>query len=397
MGLTVQTNMAALRATHVLGRTSGALDTSLRRLSSGYRINGAADDAAGLGISEGLRAQIGGMKQAMRNAQDGISVVQTADGALGQSTALLDRMRDLAVQGANDGVLDADAKQAIQKEMSQLKAELDHIAGTTAFNGTRLLDGKYLGVFQVGAAVGETLSIAIGRPGQDMGSGGLGLSTIDVTTSVNVPTTVTPAVSDQPGPPDAARMTLAGDYVGTGFENTFRSLDGTITYNGKTFDLGSVDYSGAVTSTQYLTALGTAAAAALGTSPAAFLGTATGLKFTGDVPAAGSTDADAALLTPQYTGKSGASAAIPLIDKAISTISTNRADLGAFEKRLEHTVNRLGVAVANTTASDSRIRDSDMAGEVANLSRQQVLNQAGSAMLAQANQSTRSMLQLLGA
>jgi len=397
MGLSVITNVAALAATHSLARTSAAMDTSLERLSSGYRINRAADDAAGLEISEGLTSQIGGMQQAIRNAQDGKSVVETADGALGESTAILQRMRVLAVQAANTGVLNQTALADVQKEMSQLKAQLDHIAATTTFNGTPLLDGSYLGTFQVGPDVGDTRTISIGNTQAGMDTRGLGVSTVDVTTSVDIPATVVPAVSDQPGPPAAATMTLAGDYVGAGFANTFTSLDGTITYNGKTFDLGSVDYTGAVTPTDYLTALGNSAAAALGTSPSAFVGTATGLNFTGDVPAAGSTDADAALLTPEYTGKSGASAAIPLIDQAIARISTTRADLGAFEKRLEHTVARLGVAIANTSASDSRIRDTDMAGEMANFSRIQVLTQAGSAMLAQANQSTQSILKLLGA
>jgi flagellin len=372
------------------------MNTSLERLSSGYRINRAADDAAGLGISEGLRAQIGGLKQALRNAQDGVSVVQTADGALGESTAILQRMRDLAVQGANDGVLDADAKSAVQKEMAQLKAELDHIAGTTTFNGTALLDGSYLGTFQVGAGVGETLTIGIGRTDAGMDTRGLGVSTVDVTGSVDIPATVLPAVSDQAGTPAAGRLTLAGDYVGAGYASSFASLAGTITYDGRTFDLGSVDYSGAVTATDYLGKLGNAAAAALGSSPAAFVGTATGLIFTGDLPGVGSTDADAARLTAEYTGQSGAGRAISLLDKAIARVSSTRADLGAFENRLQHTIDRLGVAIENTTASDSRIRDTDMAGEMATLSRTQVLNQAGSAMLAQAAQSPQSVLALLG-
>jgi flagellin len=398
MGLTLTTNLAALAATHSLARTSVAMDGSLERLSSGYRINRAADDAAGLGISEGLRAQIGGMGQAIRNAQDGIGVLQNADGALGQSTAVLYRMRDLAVQGANDGVLNADAKAAIQKEMAQLKAQLDRTAATTTFNGTKLLDGSYLGSFQVGAAVGETLDLTIGGPGRGMDTRGLGVSTVDVTGSVAIPATVTPAVSDQSGTPTAGTLVLAGDYVTPGtYQSTFRGLDGTITYNGKTFDLGSVDYTGAVTSTDYLTKLNNAAAAALGSSPSAFTGSASGLTFTGDVPAAGSTDADAADLTAEYTGKSGASAAIPLIDQAIATIASIRADLGAFQNRLQHTIARLGVAVSNTTASDSRLRDTDMAGEMANFARQQVLTQSGTAMLAQANQSSRSILKLLGA
>jgi flagellin len=151
-----------------------------------------------------------------------------------------------------------------------------------------------------------------------------------------------------------------------------------------------------VTATDYLGKLGNAAAAALGSSPAAFVGTATGLIFTGDLPGVGSTDADAARLTAEYTGQSGAGRAISLLDKAIARVSSTRADLGAFENRLQHTIDRLGVAIENTTASDSRIRDTDMAGEMATLSRTQVLNQAGSAMLAQAAQSPQSVLELLG-
>ena len=398
MSLSVKTNLAALSATHSLARTSAAMDTSLERLSSGYRISRASDNAAGLGISEGLRSQISGMTQAVRNAQDGMSVSQTADGTLGQSADILRRMRDLAVHGANDGVLDASAKTDIQKEMAQLKAELDHIADTTNFNGTKLLDGSYLGTFQVGANVGETLTLVIGQAGRGMDSAGLGVSTADVTGSVTIPATVTPAVSDDSGTPTAGTLKLAGDYATAGtYASTFRGLAGTVTYNGKTFDLSSVDYSGAVTATDYLTALNNAAAATLGSSPAAFTGSATGLTFTGDIPASGSTDADAERLTATYTGESGASAAIPMIDRAIQRIATTRADLGATQQRLQHTVNRLNVAIVNTTASDSRIRDTDMAGEMANFSRLQVLTQAGTAMLAQANQTPQSILKLLGA
>ena len=226
----------------------------------------------------------------------------------------------------------------------------------------------------------------------------MGLSTVDVTSSVNIPTTVTPAVSDAAGTPSPATMTLAGDYMTAGvYPATFTGLDGTIEYNGKTFDLGSVDYSGATTSSDYLTALNTAAAAALGVSSTAItFGGGGGLVFTGDTPGTGSTDADATELTPSYTAKSGASAAIPLIDKATALVSSTRADLGAFQNRLEHTMKRLSVAIENTDASDSRIRDTDMASEMAQYSKAQVLTQAGSAMLAQATQAPQTILKLLG-
>jgi flagellin len=383
-------------AYHAMSSTSAGMDRSLQRLSSGYRINRAADDAAGLGISEGLRSQARGMAVAVRNAQDGVSVVQTADGGLQETGAILRRMRDLAVQGANSGVLDDAARSNIQKEMGQLKNELTQIAHTTQWNGTSLLDGSYRGTFQVGANAGETVTIAVGRPAQGMDAVGLGISSVDVTASVDVPTTVTPAVSDAAGAPAAASMHLAGDYTSPGYPAVFKALDGTIAYNGKTLDLGGVDYSGATTSTQYLNALNAAAAAALGVSSSAITGSAGGLVFTGDVPGTGSTDAAAAELTPSYTPKSGASAAIPLIDRATALVTSTRADLGAFENRLEHTIQRLGVAIQNTQASDSRIRDTDMASEMAQFSKAQVLTQAGSAMLAQATQAPQTILKLLG-
>jgi flagellin len=396
VGLSVVTNISALAAFHELSRTSSGMGQSLERLSSGYRISTAADDASGLEISEGLRSQANGMTQAVRNAQDGMSVVQTADGGLEETGTILRRMRDLAVQAANSGALDDNAVANIQKEMGQLTDQLTQIAHTTQWNGTNLLDGSYVGTFQVGANTGGSVSISIGGAYRGMDAVGLGVSSVDVTGMVSVPTTVVPAVSDDSGTPAAGTMTLAGDYTTAGtYAQTFQALDGTIDYNGKSFDLGSVDYTGATTSTDYLDALNSAAAAALGVSPVSFTGSATGLTFTGAVPATGSTDAAAALLTPSYTGKSGASAAIQLIDRAMALVSSTRGDLGAFQNGLQHTINGLNVAIENTAASGSRIRDTDMATEMGNLSKSQVLAQAGSAMLAQATYTPQTILKLL--
>src|SRR3954462_1243250 len=150
MGMSVNTNVAAINAYRNLSNTQNSMSKSLERLSSGYRINKAADDAAGLAISEGLRSQIGGLTQAVRNTQDGVSVVQTAEGALSETTSVLQRMRDLAVQAANRGSLNDDARAGIQSELDQLTGELTRIADTTTFNGTALLDGSYDGTFQVG-------------------------------------------------------------------------------------------------------------------------------------------------------------------------------------------------------------------------------------------------------
>src|SRR4051812_155707 len=178
MGLRVNNNIAALNAYRNLSVTDGQMNKSLEKLSSGFRINRAADDAAGLAISEGLRSQIGGLKVAVRNTQDGISVVQTAEGALPETHSILQRMRDLSVQASNTGGLNADAKGNIQSEIVQLKSELDRIANTTTFNGKKLLDGSFSANFQVGANSGETIQVNIGTA---MGSTGLGVSGVDVT------------------------------------------------------------------------------------------------------------------------------------------------------------------------------------------------------------------------
>src|SRR5689334_22067252 len=178
MGLSVNTNIAAMNAYRNLSATNDSMSKSLERLSSGYRINRAADDAAGLAISEGLRSQIGGLTQAVRNTQDGTSVVQTAEGALNETTSILQRMRDLSVQASNDGSLNDDAKASIQKEIGQLKEELSRIADTTTFNGTKLLDGTFTGkAFQVGANAGETITVDIAGGAS---ASALGVDTIDV-------------------------------------------------------------------------------------------------------------------------------------------------------------------------------------------------------------------------
>src|SRR5437764_11933961 len=177
MGLRINNNIAAFNAYRNLSVTNDQMGKSLEKLSSGYRINRAADDAAGLAISEGLRSQIGGLKVAVRNTQDGISVVQTAEGALTETHSILQRMRDLAVQASNTGGLNDEAKKNIQSEVVQLKSELDRIANTTTFNGKKLLDGTFQTTFQVGSNAGETISVNIATA---MGSSGLGVSGVDV-------------------------------------------------------------------------------------------------------------------------------------------------------------------------------------------------------------------------
>ncbi len=276
MGLQINTNVAALNAYRNLSATQGSMNTSLERLSSGLRINRAADDAAGLAISEKLRAQTNGLNQATSNAQDAISLVQTAEGALNETHSILQRMRTLAVQSANDTNTDDD-RASIQKEITQLNGELDRIASNTEFNGQKLLDGTGGTAgsfsFQIGANSGQT-------------------TTVDLSTA----------------------------------------RDST------TLGVNGVDVS----------------------------------------------------------NSAGAATALTTIDAAIKTVSDGRADLGAVQNRLQHTINSLSVAAENSAAAESRIRDTDMAKEMSSFTKSQILSQAGVSMLAQANAASQSVLKLLG-
>ena len=268
MGLQINTNVAALNSYRNLTGTQGSMQTSLERLSSGLRINRAADDAAGLSISENLRSQVNGLNQATSNAQDGISMVQTAEGAMNEVHSMLQRMRTLAVQAAN-GTNSSTNKEQIQAEVKQLTAEIGKIGERTKFNGTSLLGGGSM-TLQVGANDGDTLSFSLG----DLSAVAAALASVDVTST-------------------------AGGQIAE-------------------------------------------------------------------------------------------------IDAQIAAVSDSRSSLGAVQNRLDHTIKNLSVSAENLAASESRIRDTDMAKEMTNFTRSQILQQAGTAMLAQANQSTQGVLRLLG-
>ena len=279
----INANIAALNASRNLSMSQSALGSSLEKLSSGYRINRAADDAAGLAISEGLRSEIRGSSQAQRNAQDGISFLQTAEGGLNEVSSMLQRMRELAVQAAN-GTSGGTAEQA---EINQLSSEIVGIGARSTFSGKA--------IFSDYSGAGAAMNFQVG-------SGG--------------------TVNDQISV--ASNMSLSSSGVGVlgGAGNSVAALDVT-------------------------------------------------------------------------TSDTTAQAAIVSIDKAIAGVSATRANLGAIQNRLEHTVSNLGVAVENLTASESRIRDTDMAKEMVTYTRNSILSQAGTAMLAQANQVPQSILQLL--
>ncbi len=270
-------NVSALNAWRNLSTTNVALGKTLEKLSSGYRINRAADDAAGLAISEKMRAQIGGLNKAVQNAQDAVSLFQTAEGAMNEVQAMIQRMRDLAVQSSNGTLTDEDRKQ-LQNEVDQLLSEINRIAKNTEFNTKKLLDGTFNNVtFQIGPNVGQALAVSINA----MTTGALGKSTVNLT----------------------------------------------------------------------------------------------GLSIS---------TADKAL------------SAISKLDYAVGDVSSERAKLGAIQNRLEYTIANLGVAAENLTAAESRIRDVDMAKEMSEFTKNQILIQAGTAMLAQANAAPQSVLRLLG-
>lgn len=275
MALFVNTNVSALNAQRQLINSGKTLDTAFQRLSSGFRINSAADDAAGLQISNRLTSQIQGLDQAIRNANDGISLAQVAEGAMDEITSALQRIRVLAVQSQN-GINSSADRLALQKEVSALKAEISRVATTTQFGGVKLLDGKYSSTFLVGANAGQTISVNISRTGGGFGTSGLGLANLSISSLI------------------------------------------------------------------------------------------------------------------------GASAALASLDSAITIIDSKRADLGAIQNRFQSTIRNLSNIVENVSAARSRIRDTDFAKETAELTRAQILQQASTTILSQANQRPQSALSLLG-
>lgn len=397
MGLSINTNVAALNAYRNLGTTQNDLSKSLEKLSSGLRINRAADDAAGLAISEGLRSQISGTKQAVRNAQDGISVVQTAEGALTETHSILQRMRTLSVQASNDGGLSTSAKSNIQDEMDQLKTELTRISDTTQFNGSKLLTGNYSGVFQVGANTDAQDKITVNirtASGEGLSAAGLGVDGVDVTATASNAKTGTLTTAAAANTPAVLTVDAATDFSSYA-ASEYTSLNGTISVGSKSLDLSSVDFSAATDATTSIAAINAKATEVFGAGVLTAAATATGITFTGANPGAGASATAAAATEPRFAAASGATEAIDLIDDAISEVSSVRSQLGAVQNRFDHTINNLNVTVENLSASESRIRDTDMAQEMVQFTRSQILSQAGTAMLAQAKSLPQSVLSLL--
>ncbi|WP_349899717.1 flagellin N-terminal helical domain-containing protein [Parafrigoribacterium soli] len=384
MGMTINTNMSALTAYRNLSTTQNDMSKSLEKLSSGLRINRAADDAAGLAISESLKSQVGGLTVAARNAQDGISVAQTAEGTLTEVHSILQRMRDLAVQAGSDSN-NTDSRTAIKTEADALKDELTRISTTTNFNGIKLLDGSAGGntgklTFQVGANAGTDNQIVVDLSSANVAS---------VATALNFGVTAVKS-----GSVASSSLTLAAGYQFT--------QGSTVVTVAKP---GTAATSSAEVATNLNKDTGFAQNFVASTNAAGDLVVA---SKTGDTNAISlkqdkttpGTYADVVTLTAGSTSigfdtAAAAQLSITAIDAQIKNVSTARANLGAVQNRFEHTINNLNVSKENLTASRSRITDTDMASEMVNFTRSSILSQAGTAMLAQANQSNQGVLQLL--
>ncbi len=397
----IVTNVAALNGQRNLNSTSMKMGKVLEKLSSGYRINRAADDAAGLGISEKMRAQIRGNSQAIRNAQDGISMIQTAEGAMDEVHGILQRMRELGVQAAND-TYDSAARESIGTELVQLRSEIDRIANATSFNGQNLLTGALTGVN--GGATGTDLVV-----GDALATTATAfVSAVDVSTAKAQTYTITSGGAGQltlTGA-DTTTQTITGiTNLGANESRTFNFSNLGVSF---TIQAGAAGKSAADLVTDLTAAadntivVSGSAAARLQVGANTTLNDTMAVSFN-DVRATATTGLN--LVTTGTVNWSGAStivssntaaqAFINQIDGAVTTLNTRRSDLGAAQNRLEHTVNSLGVSVENLTASESRIRDADIAELSTKMVSNQILQQAGTAVLAQANQASQAALSLL--
>ena len=390
----INNNIMAFNAQRNLGASAMDMGKSIEKLSSGLRINRAADDASGLVISQKLRAQTSGLRQATRNAQDGISVVQTAEGGLNEVHSMLNRMRDLAVQAANSGANDATARAAAQQELSQLRTEIDRIGNTTSFGDVKLLNGSF----------GVSAATATGYDADDSVVIGTGNDTftIDVNGEGAVTVTLDNATYDGAGlaaeveskiksalngvsSAYADNVSVTSESAGAGF--TFEiSVDGLA--DTETFALGA-------NGETFLTDTNLGAVTAASGSGGTFQVGANNTSDDQITVAIGAVSASGLSLAALDLS-TDAAGAIDTIDSAIESISTARGELGAVQNRFESTISNLQVTSENLAASESRIRDTDVAAQMVEFTRSQILQQAGTAMLGQANQVPQSVLRLLG-
>lgn len=468
MAISVNTNVTSMQAQGNLNKAQSNTATSMERLASGLRINSAKDDAAGLQISNRLTSQISGIGVAMRNANDGISVAQTAEGSMSESTNILQRMRDLSLQSAN-GSNSSDDRASMQKEIASLQTELTRISETTSFGGQKLLDGSYgTQKFQVGSNANETISISLGSTasnkignntvsgaGTDFGveantvltstvaadaTFGVNGKVVGVTlaesatslaakvnaagTGVKAESSVTTTISNISATDDGIlsvvgaggvkdsydlatyagdEQALATDLGKAGYDVSYDKDTSVISITAKNVDGIEIAGSTIANSTALLGAAGDASAQA-NISKVAELSFSSSEKFTLEgttadditaVAAAGGASSLNKVSSIDIGTALGAQNALAVIDAAIGGIDSQRADLGAVQNRMDFTINNLSNIQNNVTDARSRIQDVDFASESAELSKQQILSQASSSMLAQANQLPQVALSLL--
>ena len=402
MSSRINTNVDAFTAQLNLQSVGNMYSKSVQKLSSGLRINSAADDAAGLAISEKLKAQINGLAQASRNSQDGISMIQTGEGALNETTAMLQRMRELAVQAANDTLSTSD-RVSIDTELQQLSAEINGTSDRTTFNGKKLLTG----------ALQTTQSGGTAKVGNVLNTTG-GNATEAAISVVGAQAGKTYTLSS--GAAGTLTLTRSGDNVAQTINVAAIAANGSETLNfsqlGVSFtltsDAGGKTQAGLVTDMTGLTVTTTAASTSssaniqVGANSTDAMSVSFGEVYLNGSSGVAAMDNLNTSLTAFHTDATGSGVTvadaqdlITKVDAAIDYVNTTRANLGAYQNRLEHTISNLGVAQENLTASESRIRDVDMAAEMVNFTKLGILQQAGQAILAQANQAPAGIVNLL--
>lgn len=387
-------NIAALNTYRSLSNNNVVASKSLEKLSSGLRINRAGDDAAGLAISEKMRGQIRGLEQAVRNSQDGISLIQTAEGALNETHSILQRMRELAVQASNDTNTDADRAE-IQNEIDQLTSEIDRIGATTEFNTKKLLKGDLAGV---SASVNG--SMIFEQSNEDIAftklESNVYAATISDTVRIRLVTETSTAMTFSVSYALGAATTVGNINISTANGTVIWSTTSTAVAD---INIGSVTLSGwdvgdtltiSITSSEAAVTTDDALRFHIGANTAQEI--AVGIKdMRAEALGIKTSSGDNLNVSTQFQ----AEASVVQLDAAIAKVSAERSKLGAYQNRLEHTINNLGTSSENLTAAESRIRDVDMAKEMMEFTKMNILSQAAQAMLAQANQMPQGVLQLL--
>jgi len=391
MSSVINTNMKSLVAQNAMNVNNRNLSKAMEQLSTGNRINGASDDAAGLAIAEKMTSQIRGLNQAVRNANDAISMIQTAEGALVEVSNMMQRMRELAVQSASDTNVTAD-RTALNNEFVQLRNEINRVAQNTQWNGTKILDKSFASgsgqfKFQVGANAAQTINLTIGNYQTTSSSQGT-TATVATTANASGPNAAT-------GVAQVSTLTIAGTpAIGDVI---------TVSVGDKSF-VHTVT-AGASTAVQTVSEIASAISSGLGTISGVGVSASAGvLTFTASSTAYGSnsfsiSSSQAGLLggirESAVDTQANSNSAIAALDTAIATVNSGRSEMGATMNRLTYAADNLSNISANTSASRSRIRDTDYSQATTELARSQIIQQAATAMLAQANQQPQTVLSLL--